>query len=163
MPTRAQMGAAEERPEGHTDLMYAALEGHTERVKALLRKGADVNAQDIEGRTALMFAVVNLHYETVQALLEHGADVNARAHDGGTALTLAATGGDARIVRALLDRGAEVEAESARPDTNALKLAVKYGHDEIVRLLKKAGAARRGKAKSAQRTRHAAGKKEGEQ
>ena len=147
MTTRAQMSAAEERPEGHTDLMYAALEGHTGRVKALLRKGADVNAQDIEGRSALMFAVVNLHHETVEALLEHGADVNARAHDGGTALTLAATGGDARIVRSLLDRGAEVEAESTPPDKTAMGLAVKYGHDEIVRLLKRAGDGMTGKAK----------------
>jgi ankyrin repeat protein len=100
----------------------------------------------------------------VQALLEHGADVNARARGGGTALTLAATGGDARIVRALLDRGAEVESESARPDTNALKLAVKYGHDEIVRLLKKAGggATGEGEERAANKTRRA-GKKKGAQ
>ena len=146
MTTRAQMCAAERYSEGHTDLMYAALEGHTERVKALLRKGADVNARDGEGRTALMFAVVNLHYEAMEALLEHGADVNARAHDGGTALSLAAMCGDARIVRALLDRGAEVEAEGDRPDTTAMGLALKYGHDEVVRLLKETSGGTRSKA-----------------
>ncbi|HEY0378949.1 MAG TPA: ankyrin repeat domain-containing protein [Pyrinomonadaceae bacterium] len=43
---------------GHTALMRAALEGDTAHVKALLRRGANVNVKDLEGHTALMFAVV---------------------------------------------------------------------------------------------------------
>jgi ankyrin repeat protein len=38
--------------------MRAALEGDTAHVKALLRRGANVNVKDLEGHTALMFAVV---------------------------------------------------------------------------------------------------------
>ena len=67
----------------HTELMRAALEGKSVIVKALLDRGADVNARDSEGRTALMFAAVNMqHPDTATALLEHGADVNATAEDG---------------------------------------------------------------------------------
>lgn len=103
---------------GHTALMCAALEGHTESVKNLLAGGADVNAKDGEGRTALMFAVINLHRDTVNVLLEHGTDVDARADDGGTAVMLAASCGDPLIVQALLNRGpglTDVSPLRARP------------------------------------------------
>jgi ankyrin repeat protein len=120
--------------------MRAALEGQTESVKALLRKGADVNAKDGAGRTALMFAVINMHRETVKALLDCGADVNAGANDGGTALMFAASCGDADIVRALLKEGADVDGKFVQTNMTARRLALKQGHDEIVRLLGQAGA-----------------------
>jgi ankyrin repeat protein len=119
--------------------MSAALEGRTEKVRAFLSRGADVNAKDGDGRTPLMFAVINMHYETVNVLLDYGADVNARANDGGTALVLAASCGDPRIVRALLNRGADTNAKFVQTNVNAMMLAVKYGYAEIIRLLKQAG------------------------
>ena len=99
MTTRAQMSQSAEHEGGHTDLMLAALEGQTDKVKALLQSGAEVNQRDNEGRTALMFAVTNMHTDSAKALLEHGADVNVKANDGSTALMLAASAGDSEIVR----------------------------------------------------------------
>ena len=120
-------------------MMRAALEGRTGAVGALLRRGAAVNARDIEGRTALMFAVINGHADTVKALLEHGADVNAKADDGGTALMLAACGGNGEIARALLDHGADVGGKFTLTGKTALALAEEHGYSAIVELLRQAG------------------------
>ena len=46
-------------------------------VKALLAKGADVNAKTSYGVTALSFAADRGNLEIVKILLEHGADINA--------------------------------------------------------------------------------------
>ena len=142
MTTRAQMSAAEKYKEGHTDLMCVALEGRTETVKALLRKGADVNAKDGAGRTALMFAVVNLHAEAVKVLLEYGADVNARADDGATPLMLAASCGDPVLVQALLNQGADLNGSFVQTGKTALMLAEEHGYAGIAELLRQAGTER---------------------
>lgn len=118
--------------------MRAALEGRTKEVKALLARGAEVNAQDNAGRTALMFAVINMHRDMVYVLLEHGADVNARAVDGATALMLAASCGDPRIVGALLNKGADLRGSFVTTNKNAALLAAEKGYTVVVELLKKA-------------------------
>jgi len=143
MTTRAQMSADENYKEGHTNLMWAALEGRTETVKTLLRKGAGINAKDGSGRTALMFAVINLHGETVKVLLEHGADVNARADDGATPLMLAASCGGPEIVRALLNRGADLNGSFIQTGKTALMLAEEHGYAGIAEMLRRAGTERR--------------------
>ena len=55
---------------GFTALMGASLEGHTEIVKALLGKGADVNEKNNDNRTALDYAKVMGHEEIVNLLLQ---------------------------------------------------------------------------------------------
>ncbi len=58
------------------DLFNAADGGDAATVKALLAKGADINAKANNGATALMLASQNGHIEVVQALLAKDADVN---------------------------------------------------------------------------------------
>src|SRR5260370_33214985 len=66
--------------------MSAAVRGHTDTVRTLLEKGADVNAKSKAGRTALMSASDLGQLDTVRVLLEQGADVDAKGKKGGTAL-----------------------------------------------------------------------------
>src|ERR1041384_7119506 len=123
--------------ECNTLLMRAALDGQTNEVGTLLRKGADVNAQNREGRTALMFAIINLRAATVKTLLEFGADVNVQARCGCTPLMLAACSGDIGITRALLNRGADAR-KICWPGKTALVVAIEHGYNAIAELLKRA-------------------------
>ena len=94
---------------GRTPLFVACLQGHIEKIKWLINKGADVNAKnkchkiprglDVHGTfvqtydetvkpklyTALM-ASQNL--ETIRMLIKAGADINQKDSDGNTALML---------------------------------------------------------------------------
>ena len=59
-----------------TDLHSAAFEGDAERVRELLKKGADPNVRDEDGDTPLHDAASVGHVNVVRLLLEHGADPN---------------------------------------------------------------------------------------
>jgi len=84
----ASGGAVNHRTrDGTTALMYAARNGDTQVVNALLRKGASVSVADNDGETALIKAAASsCNVETVQALISAGADLNARDHKGQNAL-----------------------------------------------------------------------------
>ena len=90
--------------------MAASWDGRTAIVKALLDKGADVNARngkDAEaGATALMYAAAEGHTDTVRILIDRGADVNARRESGGTALSLATELERTEIISLLKKAGA---------------------------------------------------------
>ena len=57
---------------GDPAVVWAAVEGHTEVVEALLRLGCDPNAPTHSGMTALMYAASNGPGGAVGALLEPG-------------------------------------------------------------------------------------------
>jgi serine/threonine-protein phosphatase 6 regulatory ankyrin repeat subunit B len=144
-----------------TALMTASYEGHLEVVQALLAAKANVNARRNDGGTALMMASQEGHLEVVRALLDAKADVNARRYDGATALMLASQEGHLEVVRTLLDARADVSVnaewsngisvlimghrngkpeEAMRKGVTALILAAQGDHQEVVQLLKSAGA-----------------------
>ena len=123
---------------GTTPLMNAAQYGHTDIVRLLLKKGADANAKTNNvGSTALMDAAQHGHTDIVRLLLDGGAEVNAEDVWGATALKNAVRDGHADVVELLLDRGADVKGNRGKA---ILAIATGRGYDEIVKLLKDAGA-----------------------
>ena len=57
----------------NSDLLTAAMQGDTNQVKALLDKGANVNAKDEDGLTALMYAKEINHTKIIEVLKQYGA------------------------------------------------------------------------------------------
>ena len=141
-------------PEGETCLMTAASTGGLAAVKALLVRGANVNAiESWRGQTALMWAAADGHAAVVEALLEAGADVNARSKAGFTPVLFAVRQGSVDAVRTLITahanvndvaRAAAISSNStAKPvtdATSALAMAVINAHFEIAGLLVENGA-----------------------
>jgi len=126
---------------GGTALMAASLNRRTDVVRALLRKGANVNAKDNLGRTALFWGASYGPLDIVRALLEKGADVNATNDDTiGTPLTAASFAGHLDIVRALLDKGADVNARGNKNGGTALMAASEQNHIDVVQALLESGA-----------------------
>jgi ankyrin repeat protein len=81
-----------------TDLHRAALAGNAERVKELLKKGADPNTQNKDGNTPLHWAAYKGHVNVVRLLLVHGADPTVKDKDGRTPLDLARVKGHRKVV-----------------------------------------------------------------
>jgi outer membrane protein assembly factor BamB len=150
-------------PDDREELWAAARQGETDRVKAVLARGVDVNARSQYGATALSFAADKGHLAVVKVLLQHKADVNAKdtfynatpltwalmrkhwpivkalveagANGAEGALLPAASGGQADVVRAVLAK--------AKPKPEALAsalAAVPADRPEVAEQLRKAGA-----------------------
>lgn len=127
--------------DGWTPLHLAAFFGHPELAKALLNRGANVDALSTNAmtNTPLHAAVAGRKTEVVRVLLDRGADANARQHGGWTPLHGAAQAGDHDIVELLLASGADPNAR-AENNQAALDLALLKGHQEIAELLEGTGA-----------------------
>lgn len=82
----AEMNPNTKNNNDETALMYAAMQGYTDIVQALLAKGAEVNAKDNIGWTALILAVERGYTKIVQDLLAKDAEVNTKTNSGLTAL-----------------------------------------------------------------------------
>jgi TPR repeat protein len=120
-------------------LQDAAKAGDVESLKALLAKGADINAKDGDGITALVWAAIRSQPAAADLLLANGATVDAATSDSSTALLFAARSGETDIVRALLRKGADVNARNSSGIT-ALQLAAKGSLADPVRALLEGGA-----------------------
>ncbi|XP_043118840.1 kinase D-interacting substrate of 220 kDa B isoform X3 [Puntigrus tetrazona] len=124
---------------GQTALMLASEQGSLEIVQELIRRGANVNLDDIDCWTALISAAKEGHTEVVKELLENNANVEHRDMGGWSALMWAAYKGRAEVARLLLEKGANPNI-TGQYSVYPVIWAAGRGHAEIVQLLLQHGA-----------------------
>ena len=105
----AAAAARQDPKQALNEQLYEAVrKGDAAEVKALLDKGADVNAKFRYGATALFKAAERGHTEIVKLLIERGADVNVKdTFYGSTAMGWALQKGHTPVVVAILAKSAE--------------------------------------------------------
>lgn len=112
-----------------TALHRAAYHGALEKVKTLLRQGADVNVADVYGWTPLHDAALRGELEIAVLLIQAGAEINAQdCEEKYTPLHDAARKNHAELVTILLQAGAStniLDKEKLTPLGSALKYAQK--------------------------------------
>ena len=118
----------------------AAQNGDREAVRALLKKGLDVNEAQGDGSTALHWAAIKGDAEMARMLIYAGANVRATTRIGAyTPLYLAAKGGYADVVAVLLAGGADAKAVTSN-GTTPLMIAAAAGDTRSITSLIENGA-----------------------
>lgn len=84
------------------DLFEAVKKGDKQKVLALIKKGANVNAKDVDGEILLIIASKKGHTEIAKLLITKGADVNAKDNDGETPLMFASENGKLDIINLVI-------------------------------------------------------------
>lgn len=88
------------RPRPSAQQWWQAVEsGNAPLVKALVARGADLEATTDDGHTALMMSAKTGRDDVVQTLIESGADLQKHNREGLSALKLAEQAGHFHIVR----------------------------------------------------------------
>jgi ankyrin repeat protein len=125
----------------------------TAGARLLIAHGAKVNSADRDGATPLHAAAISGQKDLAAVLIVNRAKINARTNMECTPLHWAASAGHKDIVDLLIANGAEVNAVTILPKYQrrefhghtALYYAIKEGHDEVAKRLRKYGAKLSGK------------------
>ncbi|XP_077413477.1 kinase D-interacting substrate of 220 kDa B isoform X3 [Vanacampus margaritifer] len=124
---------------GQTPLMVAAEQGNLEIAQELIKRGANVNCDDVDCWTALMSASKEGHIQVVGELLDNDANMEHRDMGGWTALMWAAYKGRTDVAQLLLNKGANPNI-TGQYSVYPIIWAAGRGHAEIVHLLLQHGA-----------------------
>ena len=119
-------------------LVEAVKSGDVTTARALLAKGADVNAPEPDGTTALHWAVQKGDVDLVSRLLRAGAKVNVTNQFGVTPMSEAAVTANPAMIDRLLAAGADVESPNGDGQT-ALMVVARTGQVEAARVLHQEG------------------------
>ncbi|XP_039547785.1 kinase D-interacting substrate of 220 kDa B isoform X4 [Pimephales promelas] len=125
---------------GQTPLMLASEQGSLEIVQELIRRGANVNLDDVDCWSALISAAKEGHVEVVKELLENSAYIEHRDSGGWTALTWASYKNRVEVATVLLENGANPITTGLQYSVYPIIWAAGRGHSEIVKLLLEHGA-----------------------
>ena len=138
----SDLNAVDKNCGGQTVLMWAARSGREakQKVRALLKAGADPKRTSNDGYNVLMSAAGGGDLETVEFLLGFGLKVSIPDHAGETALMAGARSGNARILTALLQAGADKNAMDKEGMTALMRAAEAVDSAGAVTVLLKAEA-----------------------
>ena len=121
--------------EKHTLIDRASKNRRLAIAHLLIKRGANVNAQNNYGDTPLLFSTGAF----MHLLLDNGADINRKNKYGSTPLRVAAQNGDKTTAKILLERGAKTTLKwdmSCILSNTPEYIAMKTGHPEIADLIK---------------------------
>lgn len=139
-PALAQIAPTAAEYAAYSGLHAAAARGDAAEITRLARAGAAVDARDRYQRTPLHVAAYRGRHDAMRALIAAGADPNALEHDRYDMATIAAVADDVPTLALALALGNSARNVTSRYDGTALIAAAHLGHDEVVRVLIRAGA-----------------------
>lgn len=105
---------ARETWKGQTALMWAVAEKHADAARALVARGADIEARSTAGLTPLLYAVRAGDAASVDLLLASGARIDGPAPDGTSPLVLAILNAHYELAARLLEKGADPNVPDPR-------------------------------------------------
>jgi len=125
----------EKGPDGSTPLQWAVFDQDVEKVRSLIRAGADVMAVNNYGANAMQLAAEVAHRDIIKLLLDAGADADSPNPEGQTALMLVARTGDVNAAKMLVRKGASIDARENWGQQTALMWAAARRHPAMMEYL----------------------------
>ena len=132
-PSKAEIAA-------YTGLHRAAHDGNAERIGALVKRGANLEARDKFARTAVHVATYAGQATALRALAKAGANMNALERQAYDAVTIASVANNVKILDLVLKLGNKATNRTSPYHGTALIAAAHLGHHQVVKRLIKAGA-----------------------
>ncbi|KAM3179748.1 hypothetical protein ACTXT7_000031 [Hymenolepis weldensis] len=125
------------KADGSTPLILAAKRTNLEMMKMLIRRGASLDALDVNKKTAIHWACEKQHFDGVKLLLSRGSPTDLRDCDGYTPMMYAVAENQCDIVRYMLLKGVCMKYGLDGYEDTELTTATQVGNINMIRLLLK--------------------------